>query len=135
LVAVAAIERPQDVVERHEVDAIATHGRRARHRPAGTPTPFLVAVLGIEAVEVLVVGADEEPVVKRAESGGPAAEAPLPDARAVGNLPRDDPAVLEREVEAVGGHRGTRCGPRGERLAPEQLPVARAQHQRIAVHG
>ena len=110
--------------------------RRQPARPidvaAGPPAPVDDAVLGVQAVEEVVLRSDEEPIVDCEDLVGRAAEAPLPDwARPCRRAARRC-AVAARQVDAVAGERGLRMSGRAEIAAPDQHAVGRAKGEDVA---
>ena len=117
-VAGAAVERPQDVVVGHDVDALVVgYGRRHDWR-AGAPAPAGAAAREIEAVQRAGRRADEELIVERGHAGGDAIERARPDR--AGPRPGRAPRSARRRV------RGTGCRARARApRAPRRRASAR----------
>ena len=72
------------------------------------------------------------PIVEREHVVGRAAELALPLLRAGGHVERDDAAVLERDVDAVGRERGRRVNAHAELRPPDELAVVGAKCEHVA---
>ena len=82
LIATAAVQRAQDVIQRDEVDAAFVDNRHADHVAARAEAPGLFTVLRRQAVEEDISRADVYAVVERQDVARRPAEAMLPNRRA-----------------------------------------------------
>jgi len=126
------VQRPQNVVERHEERRALVDNRHADHGTARAPAPFDDAILGVQAVHVFVLRSHEEAIVADEDVVGRTAEAPLPAGRARIHSQRDDARVAPGEVEVFAGKRGLRMSGRPEIAAPDQHAVRATKGEDVA---
>ena len=101
LIAVAPVERPQHVVERHEIHDVLVDDRQPNHVCPRSPRPIGLAGVAFQAIEKIIVRADEESFVDGQDVACGSAETMFPDCGAGVDPQRNNAAIFGRNVHAT----------------------------------
>ncbi len=124
--AAGAVERPHEVVQRREKDALFVDGGHSHDVTARRPTPLFGPVELGQTVEIIVGGADKQ-IIERQHLLGRSLELLLPQRLTADKRQRHQAPVHQRHIHAITGQRGGHLDARIQRAAPHGTPVGSAK--------